>query len=61
MGGPAYCKNGVRGKRWLGELAQVLKEEPDRPDPITRAYIPKANGKLLVACRGWEVARQAAP
>jgi len=33
-------------ERWLGELAQALKEEKYRPDPIRRVFIPKANGKL---------------
>jgi retron-type reverse transcriptase len=31
-------------ERWLGELAQALKEEAYRPEPIRRVYIPKANG-----------------
>jgi RNA-directed DNA polymerase len=30
--------------RWLGELAEALKEETYRPDAILRVYIPKANG-----------------
>ena len=31
-------------QRWLGELALALRN--DRPDPIRRVFIPKANGKL---------------
>ena len=32
--------------RWLGELALALQEETYRPDPISRVFIPKSNGKL---------------
>lgn len=33
-------------QRWLGELAQALRDERYRPDAIRRVWIPKANGKL---------------
>ena len=33
-------------ERWLGELAQALREEIYQPEPIRRVYIQKANGKL---------------
>ena len=32
--------------RWLGELAQALKDETYQAECIKRVYIPKANGKL---------------
>jgi RNA-directed DNA polymerase len=31
-------------ERWLGELAEALKNESYRPKPIRRVFIPKANG-----------------
>ena len=32
-------------ERWLGELAQALRDESYQPDAIRRVWIPKANGK----------------
>ena len=33
-------------ERWVGELAQAIKEGNYRPEPVRRVLIPKPNGKL---------------
>jgi retron-type reverse transcriptase len=32
-------------EKWLGELAQRLRQKDDRPKAVKRVWIPKANGK----------------
>src|SRR6516165_2936015 len=33
-------------ERWLGELAQELKEKTYRPSAVLRAWVPKGDGKM---------------
>ncbi|MDZ4315576.1 MAG: hypothetical protein U0989_12545 [Azonexus sp.] len=33
-------------ERWLGELAERLKQKDDQPEAVKRVWIPKPNGKL---------------
>jgi RNA-directed DNA polymerase len=44
--GEDFCDIEAYGvERWLGELAQALKEKGYRASPVCRVYIPKPNGK----------------
>jgi retron-type reverse transcriptase len=44
--GEDFCDIEADGvERWLGELAQALKEKGYRASPVRRVYIPRPNGK----------------